>query len=285
VEDAVGRALDAARPDGLRVLGYGEVSVTVGWPTNAPTWACKRLPPFPDEGAYTPYRALVEEYVGRLMEAGVCVVPTEVRRIDRPDHSVVGYLVQPVLDPACLGPAVLRAADPAEGHPMVPAIVDAVLACSDGRTGIDAQVTNWAWIDGRACNLDMNTPFLYDAGGRPRIDVGLFIAALPWVLRATQRRSAAKIAARWSSPRWALLDMAMNLYKDRLDAWIPVVLDAANPRLDEPIDAAELRSRYDKEAKLWVQMHRLKKIDRWWQRRVRRRRYEFLVPEQTDYAR
>lgn len=285
VEDAVDRALDTADAGGLAVLGHGEISVTVGWPTDRPVWACKRLPPFPDRAAFATYRALVEEYVGRLDAAGVCVVPTETRAIDRADASVVGYLVQPALDPASLAPAVLRGADPVEGHPLIPAIVDAVLACSDGRTGIDAQVTNWAWIDGRACNLDMNTPFLYDAEGRPRIDVGLFVAALPWVLRATQRRAAAKIAARWSSPRWALLDMAMNLYKDRLDDWIPVVLAAANPRLDEPIDPAELKRRYDKEARLWVQMHRLKQIDRWWQQRVRRRRYEFLVPEQTDYAR
>jgi hypothetical protein len=33
-----------------------------------------------------------------------------------------------------------------------------------------------------------------------------------------------------------------------------------------------------------VKMHRLKRLDRAWQRKVRRRRYEFLVPERTDYA-
>lgn len=285
VEHAIDRALDAGDPTGLAVLGYGEISVTVGWPTDAPEWACKRLPPFPDRRAFDTYRGLVEEYVERLTSAGVGVVPTEARALPGGDGPVVGFLVQPVLAPDTLGPAVLRAADPAHGHPLVPAIVDAVLACSDGRTGIDAQVTNWAWIDGRACNLDLNTPFLYDEHGQPRLDVGLFVAALPWVLRATQRRAAAKIAARWVSPRWALFDMTMNLYKDRLEAWIPVVLAEANPRLDEPIDPAEVKPRYDKEAALWVHMHRLKLLDRWWQRHVRRRRYEFLVPEQTDYAR
>ncbi len=285
VEAAVERALDTGDTATLNVLGYGEISVTLGWPAAEPRWACKRLPPFADAAAFAAYRALVDEYVARLRSAGVGVVETEVRALDRADGSVVGFVVQPVLDVGVLGPAVLGCADPAAGHPLVDAIVASVLACTDGATGIDAQITNWAWVDDEALNLDVNTPLLYDEHGRPRLDVGLFVAALPWVLRATQRRAAARIAARWRAPRWALLDLAMNLYKDGLEAWIPVVLEAANPRLDVPIDPAGLRRQYAREAALWVRLHRLKRVDRWWQRTVRRRRYELMIPEHTDYAR
>lgn len=284
VEAAIGRALDTDDHSALTVLGYGEVSVAVGWPGDAPTWACKRLPPFPDRDAFATYAALVDEYVARLGAAGVAVVDTEVRSLPGAHGTVVGYLIQPVLARAVLGPQVLRAGDPAAGHPLIPAIVDSVLACTDGRTGIDAQITNWAWIDGRAVNLDLNTPFLWDDSGRPLLDVDIFIAALPWIVRATQRRTVPKIIGRWSEPRWALVDFAMNLYKDGLEAWIPSILAVANPRLEEPIEAAELERLYRKEASLWVLMHRLKRVDRWWQRHVRRRRYEFLVAPRTDYA-
>jgi hypothetical protein len=284
VETAIGHALDTDDHSDLTVLGYGEVSVTVGWPAHEPRWACKRLPPFSSQVDYEHYELLVVEYLRRLRSTGVAVLDTQVRALRRDNGSVVGYLVQPVVDAAVLGPSVLGGADPADGHPLVAAIVDAVLACTDGRTGIDAQLTNWAWIDGRAVNMDVTTPFMWDERGRSLLDLDLFIGALPWIVRATQRRAAPRILARWSDPRWALLDFAMNLHKEHLEAWIPVVLSAANPRLAEPIDRDELSSRYRKEAALWVKMHRLKRLDRAWQRHVRRRRYEFLIPERTDYA-
>jgi hypothetical protein len=284
VEVAIGRALDTDDHGELTVLGYGEVSVAVGWPPDMPQWACKRLPPFTDAAAYGRYAALVEEYIARLTGSGVAILDTDIRSLQRPDGSVVGYLVQPALDAQVLGPEVLRAADPEAGHPLVPAVVESVLACTDGRTGIDGQLTNWAWIDERAVNMDVNTPFMWDESGTSLLDIDMFIGALPWVVRATQRRAVPKIVARWGTPRWTLLDLAMNLYKDDLEAWIPQVLAAANPRLDQPIEAGELEALYAKEASLWVKMHRLKRIDRGWQRHVRRRRYEFLVAPRTDYS-
>lgn len=284
VEGAIGRALDTDDHTELNVLGYGEVSVAVGWPSPSPIWACKRMPPFPDRAVFDRYATLVSDYIAGLTRSGVAIVDTEIRALPGPEGTWVGYLVQPVLDPATLGPSILRAAEPAAGHPLIDSIVDSVMACTDGRTGIDAQITNWAWIEGQAVNLDVNTPFVYDESGRPLLDIDIFIGALPWVVRATQRKTGPKIIARWSKPRWTLTDLAMNLYKDHLEDWIPAVVAAANERLDEPIDESELKALYDKEARIWVKLHRLKKVDRWWQRRVRRRRYEFLVPATTNYA-
>lgn len=284
VEAAVCAALDTDDHSDLTILGYGEVSVAVGWPSESPTWAIKRMPPFRDRESFDLYCGLVNDYMTHLRDSGVGILETEVRPLPGPAGTWIGHLVQPVLDPATLGPNVLRAADPAAGHPIIDSIVESVIACTDGRTGIDAQITNWAWLDGRAINLDVNTPFVYDESGAPILDLDMFIGALPWVVRATQRRAGPKIIARWSKPRWALTDLAMNLHKDHLQDWIPVVVSAANKHLDEPIDTRTLRSQYEKEAKLWVKLHRLKKIDRWWQRKIRRRRYQFLVPDTTDYA-
>jgi len=284
VEAAIGHALDTDDHSGLRVLGYGEVSVAVGWPSNLPARAVKRMPPFPDRASFDRYADLVTGYMARLRDAGVAIVDTEVRPLPGPDGTWLGYLIQPVLDPITLGPNVLRAANPADGHPMIDSIVESVMSCTDGRTGIDAQITNWAWLDGRAVNFDLNTPFVYDESGAPVLDLDMFIGALPWLVRATQRKAGPKIIARWAKPRWTLTDLAMNLHKDHLEDWIPVVVAAANKRLEEPIDEATLKAQYDKEAKLWVKLHRLKKIDRWWQRNIRRRRYQFLVSDTTDYA-
>jgi len=284
VEAAIARALDSDDHSSLNILGYGEVSVAVGWPTDNPRWALKRMPPFPDRGSFDAYSKLVGDYVATLRGHGAAIIDTDLRSLPIAGGGCIRYLAQPVLDAAVLGPAVLRASSPAIGHPMIEAIVDTVMACTDGHTGIDAQITNWAWIDDRAVNIDVNTPFVYDDSGHPVLDIDMFIGALPWAVRATQRKAGPKIIARWSKPHWTLTDLAMNLHKDHLEQWIPVVVAAANGRLARPIDESSLKAQYDKEAKLWVKLYRLKKLDRWWQRNIRRRRYEFLVPATTDYA-
>ncbi|MCB1257728.1 MAG: hypothetical protein KDB26_11520, partial [Microthrixaceae bacterium] len=55
VESAVLHALESGDESGLRILGYGEISLVIGWPTQQPAFACKRLPPFADRAAADAY--------------------------------------------------------------------------------------------------------------------------------------------------------------------------------------------------------------------------------------
>ena len=110
----------------------------------------------------------------------------------------------------------------------------------------------------------------------------MLIASYPWVLRPPLRRFAAPpIAAAYCDPRTVLLDLAANLHKERLTEWIPAVLEAANRELSVPLTAGEVDSYYRSNARLWEVMLRLRRADRWWQRRVRRRTYPFLLPGPT----
>lgn len=77
------------------------------------------------------------------------------------------------------------------------------------------------------------------------------------------------------------LDLAANLHKEQLTQWIPAVLEAANRALDTPLTADEVDRYYRSNARLWEVMLRLRRADRWWQRRVRRRAYPFLLPGPT----
>lgn len=47
LEHSVQAALRTGRAEGLGLLGAGEISLVLGLPAAHPTWACKRLPPFP----------------------------------------------------------------------------------------------------------------------------------------------------------------------------------------------------------------------------------------------
>lgn len=275
-------ALASGREDRLCVLGHGEISLVVGWPTDRPVVACKRLPVFPSAAAAERYGDVFTRYLARLEERGLQVVPSTLRLLEPGrDGRRVGYVVQPVLPAASLGPEVLRGGRPDPDHPLLAAVVAGVLAVVDARTGLDAQISNWSAQGERVHYLDVTTPILYD-GGRLALDVDVLIAAYPWLLRPALRRFAAPpIAAAYCDPRTVLLDLAANLHKERLTEWIPAVLEAANRELDVPLTAAEVDRYYRSNARLWEVMLRLRRADRWWQRKVRRRTYPFLLPGRT----
>jgi hypothetical protein len=90
------------------------------------------------------------------------------------------------------------------------------------------------------------------------------------------------ILDRYHRPRTVVLDLAANLYKERLDRWIPTVLDAAGDRVDPPITADEVRRDYRSDARTWSLLQALRRADRTWQRRVRRRTYPVLLPSRID---
>ncbi len=278
VEAAVRHALESGDDTGLRILGYGEISLVIGWPTERPVVACKRLPPFSSRFAAETYGERFTEYLDVLSARGVEPVPSSFH-IVASEAGVVAYVTQPVLEAATLGPEVLRRARPDPGHPLIAGIVEAVLGAVDSRTGLDAQVSNWALSDARLRYLDVTTPMCFGPDGRPTLDIGVFLAAYPWALRGVLGRFVAPgVIGAYRDARHVLVDLAANLHKEQLVAWVPSVVEAANARVSPPIDVEEVRRYYRSDARLWEAMLRLRRADRWWQRNVRRRNYPFLLP-------
>jgi hypothetical protein len=56
------------------------------------------------------------------------------------------------------------------------------------------------------------------------------------------------------------------------------VIEAVNRTVEAEITEDEVRRYYRSDARLWELMLRLRRADRWWQRRIRRRTYPFLLP-------
>jgi hypothetical protein len=282
VESAVQEALASGREDQLRVLGHGEMSLVVGWPTDDPVVACKRLPVFASTAAAERYEDVFSRYIARLERRGLHVVSSSLSFLEPGrDGRLVGYVAQPVLPAASLGPDILRAAAPDPDHPLLTAVVTGVLRTVDQDTGLDAQISNWSMLGDTVAYLDLTTPILYDEDGLA-LDLDMQTAPYPWLLRPLLSRFAApRIAAAYCQPRTVLVDLAANLYKERLTEWIPAVLEAANRELSEPITRDEVDRYYRSDARLWEVMLRLRRADRWWQRRVRRRTYPFLLPRPT----
>jgi hypothetical protein len=255
--------------------------VVLAAPVEAPTVACKRVPPFKDRATFERYREVVLRNIDELRAAGVQVIDTEVRLVECGGRQV-GFVVQPLLPVDTLGEAVLKAATPSAEHPLVVAMVDQVLSATTDRRGVDAQVGNWAVIDGQVVYVDVTTPFLVDEQGDLAMDLDVFLQAGPPVMRPIYRRELPTSMKRWLDPRHALLDLVGNLYKLDLDEWVEPIIAATAGTVEPPLTVGEAREYYDGEVKTWTMLHRVLEGYDWWQRRVRRTTPNGFLPP-ADY--
>ncbi|HEX6583640.1 MAG TPA: DUF6206 family protein [Thermoleophilaceae bacterium] len=284
VDRAVEEAIRAGEPGSLRVLGYGEISVVVGWPCERPELAVKRLPPFRDQGQLDRYADLLERYTAALRGRGVQVVPTELRAAKAGRGGPRAYLIQPLVPRERQLNVLLRKAPPEIGAALLDALAEQVALVVDPELGLDAQASNWAVEDGGLACFDVSTPLMRSRDGRHELDLSLFLSIYPWALRAVLVPVAHSVMAQYHDARTVLLDAASNLVKERLERWLPAFLDAAGARVSPPLDESEVRRYFSRDKRLWLLMQGLRRCDRAWQRRVRRRDYPFLLPPPYHYG-
>jgi hypothetical protein len=280
---AIERAIEAASIDGLNVVGFGEVTLAVAWPTDAPTMVIKRLPMFANQARFDAYAALIRENMAQLAARGVPHVRTEVQSVPAADGGVVGYLVQPFLAPGVLLPDILRDCSEGQARAKLADLVDYVCAAVDQDLGLDAQLPNWAEIDGRLATLDVSTPFMRDRAGHHRLDLPLLVSIYPALLRHPLARWVLPgVLDRYHDRRAVLLDVAGNMMRQGLNDRLPIWLEEANRRLDSPITEAEVEKYFKSDTGTWAAMQRMRRLDSWWQRKVRRRPYPFLLAPRYD---
>jgi hypothetical protein len=92
------------------------------------------------------------------------------------------------------------------------------------------------------------------------------------------------VMSQYHDPRTVLVDFGSNLIKERLEQWLPALCDAANEHVTPPLTERALRRYFARDKRFWLSMQRLRRIDRAWQRQVRRRPYPFLLPPPYAYG-
>jgi hypothetical protein len=277
------RAFATGRSDGLSVVGYGEITSVVAWQGSEDAVAAKRLPAFPRGRGVDAYVRLLDEYITRLRDVGIDVVPTTTQRLVLENGDVVVYLLQALLDEQALAHIYLREACRDDAADLLGRVFDGVDAAIGARIGLDAQISNWAWVDGSIVYFDVTTPLLRDGDDEDRLDTDIFLASLPWMLRGFVDRFMVRgIIDEYFDVRITILNALANLYKERLVELLPLGLELANERLEQPLTAEEIRRYYAKDARMWEFLQRLRRADQWWQRHIRRRPYPFLLPGRVE---
>jgi hypothetical protein len=279
LERRVTRALESPDAPEPEVLGYGEISSVIALRFEGGGAACKRLPPFPSARAFASYRTCVEAQLEAFEANGIPVLATELHRVADAGPSPIAYCVQPLVDPRAMVPAHLAHDPAARGRELVETIMDLALAYVAPTRGLDAQLSNWAVVDQELVYLDVTTPLLRDGKGAERLDVDVFLASLPWALRGAVRRFMLRgILDAYYSPRGVVRDLLGNLIKEGLGDLVAELVPVAARRLGVPLSVDEVRRHYVRDARSWRLLQRLRRLDRAWQRHVRRRPYPFLLP-------
>ncbi|MCZ7529012.1 MAG: DUF6206 family protein [Acidimicrobiia bacterium] len=249
-------------------------------------------PRFADRAAFDRYAELLDDYLDALRSVGVEPVSSELVPVPVPVPVDVGggvgggldgliaYCVQPAFDPSWLATNVL--CEPGSDV-FLAEIVDTTVRTIGPRLGLDAQVSNWARVDDRLVYLDVTTPLMRSDDGSERLDTGIFLASLPWAMRGVVRRFLlSEILSHYYDARAALLDLAGNLVKERLDTHIPSAVALANAYVEPTITEHEARAYYRSDARTWGLLQRIRRVDRGWQKNVRRRVYPFLLPGRIE---
>lgn len=275
--------LDPARPTGVQVLAYGEVSAALIVP-GLEGYVAKRMSGFRDAEMAAAYMDVVEQYIAVLTDSGVPVVPTELIPVTRAGRPPVVYLVQPLMSD--LGNAMLHTAGDEWLEVALKQVLDLVQTLHD-RTGqpqvaVDAQLSNWSFASSTPTLIDVGTPFMR-IDGRHLFDQEILLSAIPPGARAYYRRTGTvgEYMDDYFQPRLVTVDLLGNFIKEGVAARLLSGIKLANSWLTrhgyEPVSRSQVEEYYKQDAATLELFLRARRLDRAVKRALGRE-YDFLLP-------
>jgi hypothetical protein len=284
IEAVMRRAIDERRPELLHIIGNGELTIAIRWGDGESACVIKRVPPFPTRVAADEYCGLVRQSIDDMTSRGVSCVATGMHPLDRADGSAVVYHCQPLLTPDLLADHILGRTQPDAELPLLTSVVDHVVRVVGDGIPMDSQFANWYWFEGRPWQLDLSTPLMMKPSGDICFDTTGFVREYPAFVRRIVYKELMKMAPGFADVEWVLTDLMVQLYRNGLDAWCDAVVVAARSRHGIELSAALAKERFQADAKFFPNLLRLKRLQRDWMQRTRRR-YDTLLPATTSFGR
>lgn len=265
----------------LNVLGFGEICLVIGFPYENSKYACKRLPPFLDRNSAEQYKEYLLNYQESLIKIGINILLSQVVIIQSNKDQYVIYIIQPNISNRCVD--LIRTSSRNERTKIIKSIFDQIAMSCSPRLAIDGQLSNWAWLDGKAFLFDLSTPFMKDHNLNSMLNVDIILNQYPSIIKPTLRKWVVPgVLEKYHILRSNLIDFIGNLYKEGLEESIPESIEIANSYLESKISMNEVYSYYRMDAFLWEFIYLLKKINYWWITTIRKTTCNFLISPPTD---
>lgn len=227
-----------------------------------------------------------------MIEAGLNLPEDQTTIISIKNRPVVLYIAQKLFDTAQFGHKKLHQLDANESLLLIENIAGQIekiwqfnrLKGEVLQLAIDGQISNWVVgsgaFDGQIWYIDTSTP-LFRLNGTEQMDPELILKSAPSFLRIIIRKFFLDdVMDRYYIPALVYTDFVANLYKEQKPDLVAPAVDIINKFLTKKdrLTVNDIRSYYKEDKFIWSLFLTSRRLDRWIDTRLLRKRYEFLLP-------
>lgn len=271
-----------------RVLGYGEIS-TVFELDGDKSFAYKRMPLFSSIAQAREYVNIYQNYCQYLKKTGLILPQDSIKILNGRGNLVVLYIIQEQLPTERFAHKLIHTLPRQKSLIMLNSIISEISKVwaknmkMNVTLALDGQLSNWVWReDETLVYVDTSTP-LFKINNKEQLNPELFLKSTPFFLRWLIRWFfLGGVMARYYDIRRVYIDLTANLNKERSSDFIPAVLKYINHSriyFEKEITLKEVEKYYSEDKLIWTLFLAFRKFDSWFQRRILRKRYEFILPE------
>ena len=285
-QNLAGSAVPAA------IIGYGEISAIFQIDGNKDV-AYKRMPLFSSPKEAEAYSRMYGQYCSHLKDAGLTLPDDGTCIIELPDRPVVLYIAQKMLPEAHLCHRRIHTLSKDAAAEMIARVTAEIekiwrfnkSAAPSLEIAVDGQLSNWAYNPDEAENdlfyIDTSTPFLR-IDGTEQLNPELVLQSAPgflrWIIRLFFLDD---VMNRYYEPRLVYTDLVGNLFKEQKPDLVPLAVETINRKFsdaDGVLTEKEVEKYYREDKMIWTLFLGFRRFDRWTTTKLRRKRYEFVLP-------
>lgn len=273
-----------------RLIGFGEISSIIEL-EEMPGLVLKRMPMFPNKESAHQYLNNYKEYCQLLTKAGLQLPEDDAVIVEKSSSLSVLYFAQQKFNPVQIGNKVLQQIAREKRPKFIDTVIHAIYKVWDFNASqskyqlaIDAQISNWAYLEEQEelYFIDTSTP-LFKIHGVEQLDPELILTSAPSFGKAIIRKFfLADVMNRYYDEHSVNVDVAANLYKEKLEEYIPIVLEKINARSKLKITEKEVSKYYKEDKFIWSLFLALRKTDRWLHQNFYNKQYQFILPGRIE---
>jgi len=303
------KSIDTYNPDKgkipINILGWGEISLVFELVNDPGNIAYKRIPIFDNEmqvkrhvWAYNEYNRLLKN------DCGLILPNYDTAWFKDEEGEIQFYCVQEKLHPDSVGHKIIHNISDNEIETLVLlAMREMKKVWGHARTknyldiGLDGQISNFAiksydpnnievTNDTKLYYIDTSTP-MFRINGKEAMEAVLFLKSTPSFLRGLIKAAfLQETVDRYYDWRKVTKDLVANFYKEQKPELVPRLTRLVNKFMKEeaaefdiePLTVEEIKKYYKSDANMWRVFQAARKIDRFLETRLFRRKYAFYLP-------